>query len=60
MDCQKLRLVVISDTHSKHSEIKEIPLGDVLIHCGDFTNKGIPLISFTSIDHSIKLKLQVS
>jgi len=35
-------LVVISDTHSLHSNIPEgtIPDGDVLIHCGDFTKRG--------------------
>lgn len=33
------RLVIISDTHEKHREIK-IPDGDILIHCGDFTNRG--------------------
>jgi len=33
-----IRIVVISDTHCKASEIEEIPAGDVLIHCGDFTD----------------------
>lgn len=35
----KLRFVAISDTHSQHHSLK-IPDGDVLIHCGDFTNHG--------------------
>eukprot|EP00466_Bigelowiella_natans_P010136 jgi/Bigna1/144775/aug1.91_g19483 len=34
-----LRIVAISDTHNMHKKLK-IPSGDVLIHCGDFTNKG--------------------
>ncbi|MBX7219371.1 MAG: metallophosphatase domain-containing protein [Blastocatellia bacterium] len=34
-----MRLVAISDTHSKHGQL-EIPAGDVLIHAGDFTRIG--------------------
>lgn len=35
----KIRFVVISDTHNLHQHL-EIPEGDVLVHAGDFTNKG--------------------
>jgi len=35
-----LRLVIISDTHNDHRGIQHIPEGDVLIHCGDWTNFG--------------------
>ncbi|EFC40635.1 metallophosphoesterase [Naegleria gruberi] len=35
----RLKFVVISDTHNLH-ELLKIPDGDVLIHCGDFTNRG--------------------
>jgi len=43
------KFVFISDTHSKHSEIS-LPPGDVLIHCGDMTNRGglIELYNFTA------------
>lgn len=34
-----MRLVIISDTHGLHSQVT-VPEGDVLIHCGDFCNKG--------------------
>lgn len=34
-----MRIVCISDTHNKHREI-DLPEGDVLIHAGDFTNRG--------------------
>ena len=34
-----LRLVLISDTHMQHRKLV-MPKGDVLIHAGDFTNKG--------------------
>jgi Icc-related predicted phosphoesterase len=34
-----MKLVVISDTHSYHREVN-VPDGDVLICCGDITNKG--------------------
>lgn len=35
-----LRVVCISDTHAKHRQIRNLPDGDVLLHCGDFTNGG--------------------
>jgi hypothetical protein len=34
-----MRLVIVSDTHEKHSKLS-IPDGDILIHCGDWTNQG--------------------
>ena len=34
-----MRLISISDTHNQHHNI-EIPKGDILIHCGDFTEGG--------------------
>ncbi|KAJ0397291.1 hypothetical protein ATCC90586_008806 [Pythium insidiosum] len=34
-----LRVVCISDTHGKHRNV-QVPDGDVLIHCGDFTDRG--------------------
>lgn len=35
-----LKLVIISDTHGLHDQVKDIPEGDVLIHCGDISNIG--------------------
>eukprot|EP00455_Lapot_gusevi_P014836 TRINITY_DN17476_c0_g1_i1.p1 TRINITY_DN17476_c0_g1~~TRINITY_DN17476_c0_g1_i1.p1 ORF type:complete len:258 (-),score=34.00 TRINITY_DN17476_c0_g1_i1:42-815(-) len=35
-----IRFVVISDTHSMHDSLT-MPPGDVLLHCGDFTKKGL-------------------
>jgi predicted phosphodiesterase len=35
-----LTLVCISDSHSKHQQINTLPIGDVLIHAGDFSNTG--------------------
>lgn len=34
-----MKIVIISDTHEQEKHI-EIPEGDLLIHCGDFTKKG--------------------
>jgi Icc-related predicted phosphoesterase len=34
-----IRIVCISDTHSKHNSVK-IPQGDILIHAGDLTSVG--------------------
>mmetsp|Transcript_1654 Transcript_1654/g.3838 ORF Transcript_1654/g.3838 Transcript_1654/m.3838 type:complete len:429 (-) Transcript_1654:190-1476(-) len=36
---ETVRFVVISDTHCQHDALK-LPRGDILIHCGDFTEKG--------------------
>lgn len=35
------RIVVISDTHNRHNDIK-LPEGDILVHCGDATGRGKP------------------
>jgi len=35
------RIVVISDTHNRHDEVK-LPEGDILVHCGDATGRGKP------------------
>lgn len=35
-----MKLVVISDTHGYHRDLKKLPGGDVLIHCGDISNVG--------------------
>lgn len=35
------KLVLISDTHGKHHGMPKIPLGDVLIHAGDFSHGDI-------------------
>mgnify|MGYP003145444938 CR=1 FL=1 len=34
-----LRIVAVSDTHGRHEDVN-ISHGDVLIHCGDFSNHG--------------------
>lgn len=34
-----LKIVILSDTHCQHDHVK-VPVGDVLIHCGDFTHHG--------------------
>lgn len=35
-----VRFVCISDTHMCHNKLPTLPHGDVLVHCGDFTNFG--------------------
>lgn len=35
-----MKLCIISDTHSRHHLIKELPNADVIIHCGDISNIG--------------------
>ena len=35
-----VRVVVVSDTHGLHDTFGPLPDGDILIHCGDFTDKG--------------------
>ena len=36
-----MRLIVVSDTHGLHDSIHDLPVGDVLIHSGDFMNSGL-------------------
>eukprot|EP00658_Telonema_sp_P-2_P047691 TRINITY_DN36298_c0_g1_i2.p1 TRINITY_DN36298_c0_g1~~TRINITY_DN36298_c0_g1_i2.p1 ORF type:complete len:374 (-),score=77.70 TRINITY_DN36298_c0_g1_i2:62-1183(-) len=35
-----VRFVCISDTHTHHADLGELPEGDVLLHCGDFSMGG--------------------
>jgi len=35
-------VVLISDTHSWHRRLGELPSGDVLVHAGDFTESRPP------------------
>jgi len=36
-----MKITFISDTHTKHEEIrKDLPGGDLIIHAGDFMNSG--------------------
>lgn len=35
-----MRVVQISDTHNRHHLLNDIPAGDVLVHCGDFSDNG--------------------
>lgn len=60
-----VRIVCISDTHSKHNQIKdtlgEIPDGDILVHAGDISNIGEIqdvnkfLVWFDSLPHKNKV-----
>lgn len=34
-----MKIVAISDTHTLHQHV-QVPEGDVLVHCGDWTNRG--------------------
>ena len=58
-----LKIVVISDTHSGHHQL-QLPPGDILIHCGDFSNSRMNLnvreytdflTWFTSQEHKTKI-----
>lgn len=35
-----MRIVQISDTHNRHQRLKDLPAGDVIVHCGDFSDMG--------------------
>ena len=35
-----MTILHISDTHGKHSQLRGLPLADVLVHSGDFTEDG--------------------
>lgn len=34
------KIVLLSDTHNLHKQIKTVPEGDILIHAGDFSGQG--------------------
>ena len=33
-----MRILQISDTHSRHRKLKRLPAADVIVHCGDFAD----------------------
>jgi len=35
-----MTILQISDTHNKHQQLTDLPTADVIIHCGDFTDRG--------------------
>ncbi|GBG35077.1 Metallophosphoesterase MPPED2 [Hondaea fermentalgiana] len=35
-----MRLVILSDSHCQHEELRSLPDGDVLVHAGDFCSAG--------------------
>ena len=35
-----MTILQISDTHNRHGLLQDMPMADVLIHCGDFTDRG--------------------
>lgn len=44
-----MKIIAFSDTHTKHKQIV-VPNGDILIHCGDATNRGTLLEFFDFIN----------
>jgi len=55
-----MKLVIISDTHGHHNKIN-LPKGDVLIHCGDFSYQGTKqeIDNFTDWFISTKFKYKI-
>ena len=37
-NAKKVRIIVLSDTHRRHRELGKLPDGDILVHCGDWSN----------------------
>ena len=35
-----MKILQISDTHNRHSLLSRLPIADVIVHCGDFTDYG--------------------
>ena len=56
-----MTILHISDTHGKHTQLRDLPLADVLVHSGDFTEDGTEaealefLKWFTSLPHAHKI-----
>jgi predicted phosphodiesterase len=45
------RIVVVSDTHTQHEELGELPAGELLIHCGDILMSGRLWTAAGQIEH---------
>jgi len=57
-----MKIVFISDTHTLHGQmLEEIPEGDVLVHCGDVSSRGVGseidnfFFWFSSLPHKHKI-----
>jgi len=57
-----MKIIFISDTHTLHGQmLEEIPEGDVLVHCGDVSSRGVGseidnfLFWFSSLPHKNKI-----
>lgn len=35
-----MKILQISDTHNRHQQLTNLPVADVIVHCGDFTDMG--------------------
>lgn len=35
-----MKILQISDTHNRHSLLSHLPIADMIVHCGDFTEYG--------------------
>lgn len=35
-----MTILQISDTHNRHQQLTNLPVADVIVHCGDFTDMG--------------------
>lgn len=35
-----MKILQISDTHNKHRLLTNLPAADVIVHCGDFADRG--------------------
>ena len=35
-----MTILQISDTHNRHQLLTNLPMADVIVHCGDFTDMG--------------------
>lgn len=35
-----MKILQISDTHNRHQLLAHLPIADVIVHCGDFTEYG--------------------
>lgn len=55
----RTRIIVISDTHGSHEDLTHsLPYGEILIHCGDFCNRGDAVEALTFMDWFAKLPYQ--
>ena len=53
-----MKIIHLSDTHGLHRQMKDLPMADVIIHSGDFSNSGTEEVVLDFLNWLIELPYQ--